>query len=322
VSLLATLTALLLVLLLSALYSGSETGLYSLSRVRLAAEAERGRGTARVIRRLLRDETGLLVALLIGNNLMVELATRLAEGRVEQLAGVPSWGREVVTTLVLTPVLFFFAELLPKDQFRRRAHLLVGLCAPFLVLSRIVFWPLSAPLALLTTGLEHLLGVRRRELTRALARERVAEILREGTALGALSPAAGELARNVLELRETWVGEVGRPFDEVTCLDLAADPAESRRRLLESEHSRLPVLGTDPAGRRGVLGYVHQLEVLAEGEDTPLAELVRPILAVPPDLPVDRTLNRMRLAGQRIALVGRPEAPSALVSVADLVATL
>ena len=297
----------------SGIFSGGETGLYSLSRARVetGVGATRQR-SAEVIRRLLRDETGLLVTLLVANNLVNQLTANLGETLLEPY-GVPAAWREVVATALLMPPLFLFGELLPKDLFRRRPHALVGLVAPVIAASKVLLWPLTAPLRALTLVSARLLGQDSQELARVHGREAVMQLLRErqGPRHGALEA----MARNVLELRTRRVERVMVPWRRVEVLPAGASPAEVRRLLGASIYTRLPVL--DGAGH--VRGYVHQLEVLADGERTPLESLLRPLLALDPATPLDRALALLRQSGQRTALVGSAAAPVGLVTLKDLV---
>ncbi len=311
-------------LLLSAIFSGSETGVYSLSRARLESEVRQGSRAARLLSSVLRDDTAILITLLIGNNLMLELATHLAEHQVDGVEGLPPWAHEVVITLVLTPLVFLFGELFPKDAFRRRPHLLLGICAPLLSFVRILFLPLSWPLVRLSRVLERMLGVRESEFTRALGREEVFDILEEGTRAGALAPHAEALARNVLIMRETPVSEVMIPWGRVESIDLDAEEHEVSRAIDASDFTRLPVLSSR-SGERRVEGYLYQLDVYraaaAQGGTaaSDVLAALRVLPNLPPDLPVDRALGRLRLSGQRVALVGTPESPLGLATVMDLV---
>lgn len=324
-----TLLLLFLLLLLSAIFSGSETGTYTVSAIRLDAEARQGRRAARVLRRLLRSEGGVLISLLVGNNLMLEFATHLARSRVEAWSILPLGTRELFVTLLLTPVVFLFGELLPKDLFRRRPHRLLTVCLPVLVLARIVFLPLTLPLQALSALLERLLGVHGKDLARALRRDEVLDMLRQGAREGALAPHAAGIARRVLVLRETPIEGVMIPWAEVETVDFDAPPGEARRRIAFSDHTRLPARGRiamSAAGDEGegvrVLGYVHQLEVLAAPADDGPRNWLRPLTHLDPTLPVDQALHHMRVGGRRMALVGSAAAPLGLVCLADLIAAL
>ena len=152
-------SALAACLLGSGLFSGSETGFYSLSRMRVEAAARSGQLSAQIVQRLQRDEHALLVTILVGNNLMLEIATALADDRVAGWSFVPSGARELVLALWLTPLVFFFGELLPKDLFRRRPHTLVPRVARTISWAQVLLWPLSLPLRALTRLAERVAGL-------------------------------------------------------------------------------------------------------------------------------------------------------------------
>ena len=79
-SLVPALVLLVVFIFASGIYSGGETGIYSLSRVRVDLEAQQGHAAARRIRRLLTDQTGLLITLLIANNVVNQAATYAGQG--------------------------------------------------------------------------------------------------------------------------------------------------------------------------------------------------------------------------------------------------
>jgi CBS domain containing-hemolysin-like protein len=304
--------ALLACVLLIGIFSGSETGLYSLSRMRVEAEARVGQRTSRIITGLLRNEAWLLATLLVANTLVNQIATLVAEHALEPL-GVPEHWHEVFLTLVIAPPIFLFGELIPKDLFRRRPHTLVSWCAPLIAVVRAVLAPLTLPLHWLTHGLTRTLGLDQAELVRIQGREAVIELLHERDV--ALQPHVEKMARNVLELRSRRVERVMVPWRKVEVLAADASPDAAWRQIAASLFSRLPVVDQKGAVR----GYVHQLEVLGAGPtQAPMGHL-RPMVAIEPDTPLDRALARLRATGQRAALVGSPSRPAGLVTLKDLV---
>ena len=307
-------------LVLSAVFSGAETGVYSVSRVRLEAEADEGRRSARLLSRLLRDDAGLLITLLLGNNLVLELMTHLTEAEVSA-AGVPDYLHEVAVMLLLTPVVFLFGELVPKDLFRRRPHFFLGLVAPLVALFRWAVSPVAWPLTQLSVLLERALGLRQEDFVRILRREEMVDLLAESRKAGALEPHAEALARNVLVLRHTPLSKVALPWERVEWIDLELGPLAAREAVVRSDFTRLPVLRNGPDGKRAVVGYLHQLDVLRAPEE-PLEGHLRPLIELEPDLPLDRAVARLQSAGQRLALVGNARAPRGLVALMDLLATL
>jgi CBS domain containing-hemolysin-like protein len=224
--------------------------------------------------------------------------------------------------VVLTPLVFLFGELIPKDLFRRRPHSLMALVAPVISVFRWFASPLAWPLTLIALGLERLLGLRKEDFARILRREEMVELLAESRRTGALAPQAEELAHNVLVLRHTPVSRVAIPWDRVDWIDLDRGEVQARAAVAASNFTRLPVSGTGPDKKRMVTGYLHQLDVLGAPPDTPLRASIRPMLELAADLPLDKAVARLQASSQRLAVVGSLRSPRGLVSLMDLLALL
>jgi CBS domain containing-hemolysin-like protein len=300
------------IVFLSAICSGAEIGMYSLSRPRLEAECAQGHRTARVMRSLVRTPAWMLATLLVWNNFSHQASSLVGAWMLAPLAIAPSV-QELAITAVVTPPMLLLGELFPKDLFRRKPHTLFGLIAPLLYVMRSLVAVLAFPLQILSSLLSRLFGADQSELTRVQGREAVIELLRERES--ELSPQVEKLARNVLDLRSRRVGRVMVPWKKVETVSVDLGLPELRRRASQSSFARHPVVDAGGA----VKGYVHQLEVLAAGPGVALAGLLRPLLALDPDTPLDRALARLRSSGQRAALVGTPARPLGWVTLKDLV---
>lgn len=294
--------------------AGAETASYVVSRVRVDLEARQHRWRSRLVRWMIADSTTLLIVVLLGNTLAVELATWTAEGSAHR-ARLPDWATEVLLALCLTPLFFFFGDLLPKELARRRPRQYLHATVWFLVLVRVGLWPLERLLRGLTWLVTRLLRVPVRDLSVHRGREALLELLSESRISGALPQQAETLAQNVLKLRSTQVARAMVPWERVQRLDAAAPSPALYAQVAASVHTRLPVVGE--AGR--VVGYVHQLDVLGAGPDEPVLAEVRELLELDPELAVDRALARLRTRGQRLAVVGTCSRPLGLVTLKDLV---
>lgn len=312
-SLLVDVVVLLVCLCANGCFAGSETAFYTVSRVRVELEARHGRRAARIVQHLLADDVTLLIVLLIGNMLAVELITFHFQDLLQGL-GVQTLVKRILLALVLTPLVFFFGEALPKDLFRRRPHALLAITAPLIAFAGVVFFPLAWLLARITALVTHALGFEPRLLSVVRGREMVLRLLRESAQTGAILPQVEMLARNVLKLRSIPVERAMIPWKSVVTLSSGISGAEQHAEVARSAFTRLPVL----AANGGVLGYVHQLDVLRAGPEIPVAEHMRPLISVPPELAVDRALARLRVSGQRLAIVGTLEHPFGLVTLKDL----
>lgn len=294
----------------SGLFSGGETGIYSLSRWRIEAEARQGVRYARIVQRLLQDDAWLLATILIGNNVANQLGAVAGKGLAVSW-GVPDGLEEVAATLLAAPLFFLFGELLPKDLFRRRPHVLLSYTAPLIAFAKGLFLPLAWPLRLLGSVLERLIGVEAHQLAVVHGRAALLDLFRETV----VDLRTERMARNVLGLRSRRVDRVMVPWRRVEVLP-GDEPADRQAQLVRrSRFSRLPVSGASGAVR----GYVHQLDVLGAGPEVPPLRHLRPIPVLAPATPLDRALGLLRAAGQRAAVVGTLERPLGLVTLKDLV---
>lgn len=308
-----------LTLIGTAVFSGAETAFYRASRVRVDMDARGGSRTARLVRYLLARETVLVIVLVLGLNLCLEFMTHDVETLLVA-AGVPRFGIELWLTLLVTPIVFFWGELLPKELARRRPHAWLAVAAPIVVVLRWLLWPVERLLALVTALASRAFGLEERLFSSGQGRDAVLDFLREGRRSGAIPQSAEVMARNVLTLRSIPIERCMVPWKDVDRLDARDGEEDLYAAVSRASHTRLVVVG--PAeGREGLVvrGYVHQLDVLGAGPDEPVLSHLRPVAHLPPRLPVDRALARLRAGGHRLAVVGDPEAPLGILTLKDLV---
>ena len=143
----ATLVLLGVLVLASGLFSGSEIALFSISRARargLLADRRRGAGA---LVRLKSDPQRLLVTLLIGNNVVNILAASVATYAATQAFGSAGVG---IATGVMTLLILFFGEIVPKSFAAANAETIALTIAPFFVGLSTVILPVAAPFVWLT----------------------------------------------------------------------------------------------------------------------------------------------------------------------------
>ena len=310
-------------LLLSAVCSGLETGLYTINRVRLAVLAGRGSRTALLLEAELARPGRLLTTLLIGNNTANYMGS-LGVVAMLGIAGLGDTQAIIVDTIILVPILFIFAETLPKDLFRTNTdrwtyHLVTPLRFVRILLSIIGLVPFVAGIADLVQRL--LGGKNGSELA---GRHRMAELLREGVGAGVLSTSQGALLDRVVELRDRTVRSELVGWRRVATIPLSPNRANRERILRSRPLSRWPVVDRD--GR--VAGILHAIDAVATPDKT-TQELLRPATIIDPDVTTLEALKQMRGARVQLAIVGIRERdggsrfrPVGVVRIKDLVEPL
>lgn len=300
-------------IVLSALYSGLETGIYTLNRIRLTLRVARHERSAVLLRRELHRPARLLSVLLIGTNAANYLGSyALAELLSE--AGLESWRLIVVSALIVTPVLFVFGETLPKELFRTHSdHWTYGF-APALVTTR---WLLT--ITLLLPAIQLITAPLRRGQEVVTARERIGRLIKEGVGAGVLSVAQTTLADRALAMRGRRIEPLLIPWTTVVTLSADAD-RETREAILSGRNfSRLPVV--DAKGC--VVGIVSWIDAILDPQK-PTRELMRKPLVLAPGTSALQALSTMRQEHRRIAVIAdSPDAlPIGIVTLKDLVEPL
>ena len=108
----ASLGLILLTMLLGAFFSGSETAIVSCSKVKLHSRARHGSWRARLLEKLLSTPEYFFSIVLVGTNLAVISCTAVATGLAVRLFGDSG---ALVATVVMTPLLLIFEEVIPKS---------------------------------------------------------------------------------------------------------------------------------------------------------------------------------------------------------------
>ncbi len=293
--------ALVLLIVLSAFFSGSETGLMTINRYRLRNLARAGNRSARRALRLLERPDRLIGLILLGNNFVNILASALATVIFMRLMGEA--GIAVATTL-LTVVILVFAEVTPKTLAALKPER-IALPAAWIYQPLLrALYPLVWVLNLVTNSLLRLLGIRPEEgVQETLSREELRTLMMEA---GAMIPESHQaMLVNLLDLEEIRVEDVMVPRNEIVGVDLTDDLEEIRNLLLRTPYTRLPVYEERIDNVVGILHTRRILPLLQEDELTTnkLRELAREPYFVPEGTSLLTQLLNFQRAGRRTALV-------------------
>ena len=316
--------------ILGGLFSGSETGLYQLSRLRLRLGVEKRQLPFVILGRCLRDSSGLLLSLLIGNNLVNYLATSLVTSSFLTRFGVEYEHRaELLATLLMVPILFIFSELIPKNMFFYRADLLMPYFSPVLYsFHTLLKWCGIVPLLkLISSFFARLMGLATASKTviASAQRHKVQAILHDTHEEGFLSPVQSEIVNRLVGISHVHLSSVMIPIHNVETVDVNSDNSALLNKLNKCAFTRLPVT----EGRAGnIIGYISIYEVLNSSEKfADLRSFIQPIRKLDADMAVIDATNIMQKENNKIVLVTRAgrlggEKPVGIVTMKDLVEEL
>jgi putative hemolysin len=285
--------AVVLCLLGSAFFSGSETALASLPLTRVEALRQRsGRLTRAGLERWSSAPQSLLITILIGNNLVNVLASALATS----IAYRVSADRAVAVVVgVMTLVILIFGEITPKTLAQQNAQWVTSKVIGVLYLLDVVLRPAGWVLALLSRALS-----RRRQDDLPVTEEDLLFMLRLAHHHAQLPPDARHMIESVLRFQRTVAREIMVPRPLVETVDASWDRERVALVVGSSVHSRFPVVDGSPDNIIGVLHAKHLLR-MAAGERW--QSLVVTPLFIPESRPMPELLQDIRRSGQHLAIV-------------------
>lgn len=307
---------LLLALLGSAFFSGCETGLLTVSRVRLARRQRDGDGRVAGLERLLAHLDDAVLTCLVGTNLSNVAASAVTTALLSALLGPTGEGLAV---LLASLVLVVFGEIVPKILYREYPEALSLVSLDGLRVFRWVIWPVRWALGGYASLLARLMSA---------GGGAAPELDRVGLAawLSRTDAVAGEgqfrrAMVRFLQLSKRRVEDLMRPLDMVVTVPPQVTLADALDAAARSGFSRLPVLGT-----HGDLdGYVLVRDLLlAEGRvdlQQPVPrELVRPLLLVDGALSPYELFEELHARSKQLAaVVDRDGRALGIVTLEDLI---
>jgi Mg2+/Co2+ transporter CorB len=295
---------LILLLILSAFFSMTETSMMAANRYRLRHLANQGHRGARLALDLLEKTDKMLGVILLGNNLVNTGAATLVSIITIELFGEQKWALGI-GTLVTTFAILVFSEITPKiigAAYADRLALVLGYALwPLLRAAYPIVWFIN----LFASGLLKLMRLQPgagRESSRLSPQELRAMVLESSQAI---PHQHRDILLNLFELEQVTVADVMVPRGEMECIDIEASIEDIQAQLATSYHTRLPVVAGDPGN---VLGILHQRRLLGSAltgvldSDTLRAQLVDPYF-IPAATPVYAQLQFFRENRQRQGLV-------------------
>jgi Mg2+/Co2+ transporter CorB len=247
----------LLLLVLSGFFSGSETALTAASRGKLRGQADKGSKGAERALKITEDNERLIGSVLLGNNLVNILATSLATALFTRAFGESG---VALATLVMTLLVLIFAEVLPKTYAISNSEFTAALVSRPISLIIMVFSPIVAAVRLLVRGVLLIFGVRIDPNSHILAvREEIAGALYLGHSEGVVEKEDRDRILGALDLGDRTVEEIMLHRSGIEMINGDAEPDAILAQCLESNHTRLPVFRDDP---ENIIGVIHAKDLL------------------------------------------------------------
>jgi Mg2+/Co2+ transporter CorB len=292
---------LVLLVLVSSFFSGTETALMSLNRYRLRHLAESGHPGAIRAQRLLSKPDRLIGLILLGNNLTNILITQLAT-----YIGYTLFGEAgiAIATGVLTFGLLIFAEVAPKTLAALHAERVAFPAAFVYVPLLTAVYPLVWLVNLMANSILRLIGVSADDTeAQPMSREELRSVVNQA---GGLIPRRHQkMLLGLLDLDKATVEDIMVPRNEIVGIDLDEPWDEIIEQLSHTSYTRLPVYHGDIDRIIGIIHIRHVFALAQSGrlDRETLETELRPPYFIPEGTSLNQQLLNFQSERRRIGLV-------------------
>lgn len=292
---------LIFLILCSAFFSSSETGMLSINRYRLKHLAKEGHKGARRVSRLLERPDRLLGTILVGNNVVNILAASIAT-----VLAVEVWGEAgiAIATACLTVIVLIFGEITPKTLAALRPEMVAFPASHLLIFLLRLLYPVVWLTSAVSNLLLRLFGIDpAQRASDSLSTEELRSVVRESGP--ELPENRQSMLLGILDLERVTVDDIMIPRSEVAGIDLEDDLETIIDQLRTTHHTRLPVYRSDINQIEGVVHMRQIARLLSHNQltrESLLAACNEPYF-IPENTPLSTQLINFQKEKRRIGIV-------------------
>lgn len=241
--------ALVILVILSAFFSATETAFTSLNRIRLKSRADSGNKRAALTLRIAEDYDKLLSTNLIGNNIVNISASTVGTVLFTKL--FLDYG-PLVSTVVLTVVILVFGEISPKSMAKENAEAFAMFAAPIMRVLMTVLTPVNY---LFAQWKKLLSRIFRKSEEEGITEEELITMVDQAENEGGLDQHEGQLIRSAIEFNDLEVEEILTPRVDIVAAEDTATMDEIAAIFAENGYSRLPIYHNTIDN---IIGVIHE----------------------------------------------------------------
>lgn len=253
--------AIVLLIVMSAFFNMSETGLTAASRARIHALDQDGNAKAKLVNRLLASPEKFIGAVLIGNTLVDVLAASLASALAIRLVGEVG---VIYATAIVTILIVIFAAVLPKTYALAYSERVALSVAPLMHVLIIVLGPATRAIQFVVRGILALTPSTKDDAANILAaRDEIRGAIDLQTKEGAVARHDANMLGGVLDLDELQIADIMIHRTKMDTFDATDSPKDIVAEVLKSQYTRVPIWKDRPDNIVGVLNTKDLLGALA-----------------------------------------------------------
>lgn len=291
------LIVLICMVVMSAYFSATETAFTSLNRIRLKSRADNGDARAARVLALADKYDQLLSTILIGNNIVNNVATTLSAVLFIDLLGKTSG--PAVSTVVLTIVILIFGEVSPKSLAKESPESFALFSAPILRFFMVILTPATFFFSLWKKLLSKIFHTKEDV---GITNEELVTMVTEAEDQGGLDAEESQLICSAIRFDDLEASDILTPRVDIVALEDTATMEEATALFAQEGYSRMPVYHES---LDNVVGVIHQKDLFAARYHgrTQLVPLIHPVLHVTTGTKIDDLMRQFQRTKTHMAIV-------------------
>ena len=268
--------SILILLALSAFFSGSETALTASTRSRLTGLSNKGHKNAKTAIELLNKKESLIGAILLGNNLVNILASALATSLSIKIFGDTGVAYAVI---IMTALIVIFAEILPKTYALTNSEKLALTVSPIFRPIVYLLWPVTWMMEKIVFFILSIFKIKLEKNMRVLSVEdEIRGTLDLHHKEGRLYKSDKDMVTGVLDLAEVTVEDVMVHRSNMFTVNIDDDPKKILNSVINSSFTRIPVWQNNDENIIGIIHSKHLLKIMSQNRDITRSDMMQSLI--------------------------------------------
>ncbi|MEW8025074.1 MAG: hemolysin family protein [Candidatus Thiodiazotropha sp.] len=287
-------------LLLKGFFSGSEIAMVNADKLKLRHQGKLGNRGANLVLRLFKTPDVILGTTLVGTNIATVTISTLGALVCIDLFGNTG---DLISVIILTPILLIFGEVVPKSVFQQEADSLVSRLVYILRFFSYVFYPVIFIFSRVARLATRIVGGGTVPQNMFITREELRVLLDVSDSTSDMQTIDRKRIRRIIRFADTTVGEAMIPLPDVVGINEVRNMKEGVRLVMKHGYNRLPVYRGNITNVKGILTLDTWALMSPDLEDKPITDYISPVLYLSPRQTIDRALPMLQARKDHMAVV-------------------
>ena len=288
---------LVLLIIMSAYFSATETAYSSLNKIKLKSIANKGNKKAKLALELSEKYDSVISTILIGNNIVNIATASLATVLFTKLLGSSG---VTVSTIVMTILILIFGEISPKSIAKDIPESFAIVSAPLLNAFCIILKPVNNLFCLWKKVISKVFKIQKHS---GITEDEILTIAEEAENEGGINPQQLEIIKSAIELNDQEVIEAFTPRVDMVAIKDSCSKEELLNLFIESGFSRIPVYHDNIDNVIGIINEKDLINIVVNNKNEEISSIIKPLNVIQPHMKLSQLLKLLQNNKSHMALI-------------------